>query len=65
MARSQYIWIVQDHEEEIVTGFTVKHELGSWLDKHGRDFLVSRVRDGSFGSGSAVRLNPKTLEPAA
>lgn len=65
MARSTYIWLVQDGDGDVVAAFTVKHELGAWLDKHGPDFLVSRIRDGnSDPTARPVELNPRTLEPA-
>jgi hypothetical protein len=66
MSRSLYIWLVQDTEGDVVAAFTVKHELGSWLDKNGTNFLVSRIRDGRADPGARpVELNPTTLEPAA
>lgn len=66
MARSLYVWFVQNTEGDVVAAFTVKHELGSWLDKNGVNFLVSRIRDGRADPGARpVELNPTTLEPAA
>lgn len=64
MARAMHIWLVQDTQGDVVAAFTVKHELGSWLDKHGVNFLVSRIQDGRHNPGARpVELNPKTLEP--
>lgn len=65
MARATYIWIVQNGEGDIVAAFTVKHELGSWLDANGSDYLVLRIRDGRWNAAARpVELNPRTLEPA-
>lgn len=64
MARATSIYIVQNASGTVVSAFTVKHELASWLSRHGFTYLVTRVRDADFGSDSPVQLNPQTLEPA-
>jgi hypothetical protein len=73
MARSNYIYVVQDVTGNVVAAFTVKAELASWLDRRNareprtREELVgvTRVRDADFGSHLPVMLNPRDLEPAA
>lgn len=64
MARSNYIWAVQDGTGAVVAAFSVKHELQSWLDQQDRLLLVTRVRDGSRADSQPTQLNPRTLEPA-
>jgi len=65
MARSTYIWFVQDGQGDVVAAFTVKHELTKWLEANGTNFLVSRIRDGLQAPGERpVELNPRTLERA-
>ncbi len=67
MARSHSVYVVfrPDDGGEPVGAFTVKHELDTWLAKaqghHPRcHHVVYRMRDG--GWGSAVRLDPHTLD---
>lgn len=64
MARSTNVYVVQDPSGAVVTAFTVKHELASWLARRGQQFLVTRVRDADAGSDRPVQLNPRTLEAA-
>jgi len=51
MARSHYIYVVRycGEPEDIVTAFTVKHEMVSWVKRNGGHlmFYADRVRDGS------------------
>lgn len=66
MARSSFIYTVQDRQGGIVAAFTVKHELASWLE-HQDDALLqlTRVRDGGHRmNDQPVQLNPETLDPA-
>ena len=50
MARSQYIYVVEELRNwgaRLVCGFTVKHELVSWLKSNpGSNYRVTRIRDG-------------------
>jgi hypothetical protein len=46
MARSSYIYVVQDSFKGIMAAFTVKHEMESYLRKEGSDITVTRLRDG-------------------
>lgn len=64
MTRSTNVYVVQNASGAIVSAFTVKHELASWLARNGSLYLVTRVRDADFGSEPPVQLNPQTLEPA-
>lgn len=45
MARSTYVYVVVDTDGNIVSAFTVKHEMQSWLNRHKGDHRVWRVRD--------------------
>lgn len=53
MARASYVYAVTQHGA-VVAGFTVKHELRSWLRRQaaiapGLDgMVVTRVRDGGY-----------------
>ncbi|MET0415791.1 MAG: hypothetical protein ABW022_07200 [Actinoplanes sp.] len=65
MARATFIWLVQDTQGDVIAAFTVKHELSKWLEAHGINFLVSRIKDGLHSRAEqAVQLNPRTLEKA-
>ena len=48
MARSTYVYVVLDvYCQEPIAGFTVKHELQTWLrGNHARVSSVWRIRDG-------------------
>jgi hypothetical protein len=52
-----------------VATFTVKHELESWLDRNGRVFTITRMRDGNpvqhdWQKFPAITpLDPETLKP--
>jgi len=69
MARSSYIYLVRDLDKEPLAGFTVKHELESWLDGHGRNVLVTRLKDGGgrrqpwMKFDPLTQLDPVTLQP--
>jgi hypothetical protein len=79
VARSSYIYVVQDSTGKVLAAFTVKHELASWLDEEdGRrrnpttreDMVgITRVRDGKTVKDPWTKyelvqmLNPRTLEP--
>jgi hypothetical protein len=76
MARSSYIYIVQNGDGLVLAAFTVKHELSTWLDQNGgryrnpksRDDLIgiTRIQDGfGYGRAGSVVLSPRTLEPVA
>lgn len=45
MARSSYVYVVMDHDTP-VAGFTVKHELKTWLERQDEDYTVFRLSDG-------------------
>ena len=61
MARSSYVYVAQNDEGMPIAGFTVKHELVTYLRKRGADSVggVVRLRDG--GQGSAAELDPEEL----
>lgn len=65
MARSSYIYVVRDAiDGELITAFTVKHELARWLDARSSKFLITRIHDGGQVHGRPpVTLDPRTLEP--
>jgi len=52
MARSNYIYVVLDRDEPLLSpllaAFTVRHELISWLNEHDdmKGITVHRMRDG-------------------
>jgi hypothetical protein len=50
MARSTCVYVVMDMDSTPVAGFTVKHELIEWLERHpdvtADDFTVWRCGDG-------------------
>lgn len=51
MARSSYIYVVRTLDRELVTAFTVRHELATWLrcSENEADLpllRIDRVRDG-------------------
>jgi hypothetical protein len=70
MARSSYIYVVQNGDGDVVAAFTVKHELVTWQERNEGRFQITRVRDGGTEQKpwmkypGVVRLNPKTLDPA-
>ena len=45
MARSTYIYVVMDGAN-IVSAFTVKHEMITWLGRNPGDYVMFRVSDG-------------------
>ena len=47
MARSTYIYVVTLHEE-LVSAFTVKHELATWLSRNKGDYRIWRIADGLY-----------------
>lgn len=52
MARSSYVYVVMDHDKP-VAGFTVKHELKTWLDRNldertASEYKVWRLSDGLY-----------------
>lgn len=65
MARSTYIYIVEEHWDDghrIVAAFTVKHELVTWLTRNtGRDFRVIRVNDGISSVERITQMDIKEL----
>lgn len=71
MARSSYIYTVQDSDGSVVAAFTVKHELVTWKSQNEDPFVITRVRDGGTRQElwmkfpAVVRLDPDTLEPAS
>lgn len=64
MARSEYVYTVQDQFGLVHACFTVKRELATWLkDNDVRPFgppVVMRHRDG--GWRSPIKLDPATLK---
>jgi hypothetical protein len=48
MARSTYVYVVLRGGEP-VAGFTVKHELLTWLEHHHGNHVVYRLGDGGAG----------------
>lgn len=70
MARSSYLWVVlPPGGGKPLAGFTVKHELESFLDGHGRDVEIFRIRDGQTRKADWMKyelvekLDPVTLQP--
>ncbi len=65
MARSSYVYTVNNIEGDLLGGFTVKHELASWLEHRigHREVVVWRIRDGLHHHELAVELDPFTLKP--
>lgn len=69
MARSSYIYTVQNSADDVVAAFTVKHELVGWQEKNAGPFRITRVRDGGEAQQpwmkypGVVDLDPATLEP--
>lgn len=65
MARSTRIYMVLDQNGTPVAGFTVKHELRSWLVRKadgGRDrYRIWSTRDGLFQDGVAVDITEEIL----
>jgi len=68
MARSSYIYVVSStiHQQPLA-GFTVKHELVSWLQRRARDepirapVSIYRLRDGASEYDSAYLILEKEL----
>lgn len=63
MARSTYVYVVQDGRGLVLATFTVKRELATWLKGNVPPFgppVVIRFPDG--GHGRHVMLNPATLK---
>jgi hypothetical protein len=57
MARSQYIYVVTVRGD-IVAGFTVKHELVTWLRNNpAPDHKVTRINDGLYGERRITEMN--------
>ena len=58
MARSTYVYVVQDidNHHELVAGFTVKHELQTWIERNPGEYYVTRLPDGGHGKPSELRL---------
>ena len=55
MARSNYVYVVLENAyegDDVIAGFTVKHELISWLRRHPEvtcgSWQVIRLRDGAW-----------------
>jgi hypothetical protein len=49
MARSTYVYVVMDGTEP-VAGFTVKHEMATWLERNPGDYTIWRLSDGLMQS---------------
>lgn len=68
MARSTRIYMVIDQVGTPVAGFTVKHELRSWLTRQangGRGrYRVWSTRDGLFQEGVAVDITEEVMTAA-
>jgi hypothetical protein len=45
MARSTYVYVILNHDIP-VAGFTVKHEMMTWLERHQGRFVIYRLSDG-------------------
>jgi hypothetical protein len=45
MARSSYVYVVM-LDDKPVAGFTVKHEMKSWLEDQEDEFVIWRLKDG-------------------
>lgn len=56
MARSSYIYVVIDNFEGIIAGFTVKHEMKTWVERNPGDYTFMRLPDGGVGPGSVMEL---------
>ncbi len=72
MARSSYLYIVMPPGGgKPLAGFTVKHEMESFLDGHGREVDIFRIRDGQTKKADWMKyelveqLDPQTLKPIA
>lgn len=66
MARSTYVYVVQNEHDAVIAVFTVKRQLEHWLSNPAGPqgmVLVTRHRDASPGTRPVI-LNPRTLEPA-
>jgi hypothetical protein len=69
MARSSYIWLVMSKQRVPLVAFTVKHELESFLNQHGRDVQIFRIRDGMTVKLPWMKfeimemMDPETLKP--
>lgn len=62
MARSSYIYVVTGVlDYEPVAGFTVKHELVSWLKDHPDDHFVWRIPDGRYSKRKPVDITEEML----
>jgi hypothetical protein len=60
MARSSYVYVVMNGFREPVAGFTVKHELLTWLTDNRQDgYRVWRIRDGRFANTSPIDVTDK------
>lgn len=67
MASSRYVYVVTNDNGALITVFTVKRELASWLlgQPGNRLFGVCRCRDGAgYDQDGRTWLNPRTLRPA-
>lgn len=45
MARSTYVYVVMDQDKP-VSGFTVKHEMKTWLERYPGEYTIWRINDG-------------------
>jgi hypothetical protein len=45
MARSTYVYVIMDGSLP-VAGFTVKHEMNTWLERNPGDYVIYRLSDG-------------------
>jgi hypothetical protein len=63
MARAETIWIVRN-DLQLLAGFTVKHELETWLSKRDdRDkLLVFRLPDGGYGTAQLVSVRDLAID---
>jgi hypothetical protein len=47
MARSTYVYVVISNDNGLpVAGFTVKHEMKTWLERNLGDYTIWRLADG-------------------
>ena len=60
MARSKYIYLVQDWKDEIIAAFTVKYEAIAFVN--GRDLQLCRMLDGKESTPKLIfaRTNDET-----
>ena len=57
MARSTYVYVVISNDDGLPkAGFTVKHEMNTWLERNQGDYTIWRLSDGLFQSRPPVNM---------